>query len=126
MPRDTNAAGAVFELTSSGKTYVPSVVHSFKTKFDGQNPGDHPIEDGSGNLFVTAQQDGPGSGGTGVEISPNGNGYRETGLASFPDSTASFEQVGKTLFVTSPTGGANSCGAIYEFTGAAGFTPTDV
>jgi len=122
-----NADGTVFKLTPSGKTYVRSIVHSYKTKFDGQNPVDHPIEDGSGNLFVTASADGPSSGsGTGIELSTDGNGYHETGLATIPGAIAPFVQVGTTLFVTSPSGGAHSCGAIYEFTGTNGFTPIDV
>ena len=115
----TGGYGTVFELKPSGKGYTETVVHSF-TNADGAGPYVNPIEDASGNLYVTTSAGGAYGGGTAVKLSPQGSGYQESAVYSFGNGTdgkkptAALLLQGTTLYGTTSAGGKNNFGAIVE------------
>ena len=130
--------GTVFELEPAGKKYNESILTSY-TGADGAFPSANPIEDASGDLYVTTQEGGPSGGnGTVTELSPAGDGYSVTGSYAFPSNGGSGPRGplllhGGTLYAAVYTdyannhtypGGIYALGAglsasdLYEFTGS--------
>jgi uncharacterized repeat protein (TIGR03803 family) len=119
--------GTVFELkkTSGGK-FQEIVLHDFTASPDGKNPYGGVTFDAKGNLYGTTVAGGSGfcSGdgcGTVFMLAPSGNGWTESIIYSFQDGTDAagpgsglvFDKAGN-LYGTSPDGGANAVGTVYE------------
>jgi len=123
-------AGTVFELTPSGSSYSETIVHSF-TSTDGDGPVDAPLEDASGNLYVTTLQGGEFGAGTAVALSPTGGGYAESGVFAFGNGSesgapnAGFLEEGTTLYATTSSGGKYGAGAIVALS-SSGLSYSDV
>ena len=81
----TYGHGTAFELSPSGAGgWTETVLYSFGSGSDGQNPSAGLIFDASGNLYGTTQNGGLYGGGMAFELSPNGIGCcRESPLYSF-------------------------------------------
>ncbi len=76
--------GTVYELAPSGGTYAETILDAY-TGADGAWSTSSPIQDASGDLFVTTQAGGPsGSNGTATELSPAGGGYGVAASYGFP------------------------------------------
>ncbi len=116
----TNGTGTVFELSPNG---TETVLYSFGSGADGQNPYSGLIFDGSGNFYGTTVNGGTFGGGTAFELSPNGaGGWTETVLYSFgngssdgknPYSALVFDSSGN-LYGTTNNGGASGFGTVFE------------
>ena len=123
-------AGTVFELSPAGSSYAETIVHSFASA-DGDGPVDAPLEDASGNLYVTTLQGGEYGAGTAVALSPAGGAYAESGVFAFGDGSegsapnAGFLERGTTLYATTSSGGKYGAGAIVALS-SSGLTYSDV
>jgi uncharacterized repeat protein (TIGR03803 family) len=131
--------GTVFELspTATG-SWNETVLHSFGSGSDGQNPFAALIFDGAGNLYGTTQYGGLYSDGTVFKLSPAANGqWTESVIHSFagypadgryPAASLVFDSKGN-LYGTASTGGSSAnclvnkkpegCGVAFELSPAA-------
>lgn len=67
----TNPDGTVFELTpAGGGAWTETILYTFTSGADGENPNCGLIFDSSGNLYGTTVVGGSGGGGTAFEITP--------------------------------------------------------
>jgi len=119
--------GTVFELTPTGQgQWQESVLHSFNCFDEGKYPYGGVTLDAQGNLYGTTGSGGQGfcdGDGCGVvfELSQSGGPWTDTVLYSFQDSPDGwgagvapvFDRAGN-LYGTTPDGGANGEGTIYE------------
>ncbi len=114
-----NGMGTVFELSPNG---AETVLYSFGSGGDGQNPYAGLIFDTSGNLYGTTLNGGTYGGGTAFELSPNGaGGWTETVLYSFgngndgrnPYAGLIFDSAGN-LYGTTSAGGTSGKGTAFE------------
>lgn len=122
----TAGDGTVYKITPLG---VESVFYSFGSAAnDGTNPDSSLIQDANGNFYGTTPNGGSAGQGTVFKISPQGV---ETILHNFGDGSvakdgaypaaALVEDSNGNLYGTTPYGGANGTGTVFEVT-AQGFT----
>ena len=124
----TDGCGTVFRLSPAGDgQWQESVLHSFDCMDGGKNPYGGVVLDAHGNLYGTTTSGGSGGfcagDGCGVvfKLSPSGGGWTETVLYAFHDSpdgwgagnAVVFDRAGN-LYGTTPDGGANGVGTVYE------------
>ena len=76
--------GTVFKVDASTWPYAKTVLHSFGGSGDGRGPSAGVAMDSAGNLYGTTTTGGTYNAGTVWKLSPNGSGYTETVLYSFP------------------------------------------
>ncbi len=119
--------GTVFEMKKmSNGQFQEIVLHDFTASPDGKNPYGGVTFDSKGNLYGTTVAGGNGfcSGdgcGTVFMLAPSGSGWTESIIYSFQDGTDAagpgsglvFDKAGN-LYGTSPDGGANAVGTVYE------------
>lgn len=118
----THGGGTVFQVTPAG---VHTVLYSFKGGADGGEPYKGVTLDAQGNLYGTAVTGGSGSceGGCGVvfKLTNTGGVWTESVIHAFtggndgsgPGSPVAFDPRGN-LYGTTPTGGANGIGVVYQ------------
>ena len=123
--------GTVYKLTKSGSNWTESVLYSFASGQDGNQPTDGVVLDSAGNLFGTTPYGGTNhcQGGCGIvfELTPSGGGWTEHILYSFagmPDAQRPYagliiDSVGD-LFGASYEGGTNGGGSVFEVSPAGG------
>ena len=126
-----NGDGAVFELVNHGGAYTQVTLRSFNGA-NGALPFAGLIADAAGNLFGTTASGGANGDGTVFEIAKTGAGYASTPTTLFsfdgangtgPDSRLVADAAGD-LFGTTPSGGANGYGAVFELVNSGGrYTP---
>ena len=111
----TNGKGTVFKISPSG---TESVLHSFGTGTDGQNPQARLIMDRSGNLYGTTSGGGANGTGTVFQISPSG---AESVLYSFGTGTDGQSPLAGlvmdasgNLYGTTYSGGTNGTGTVFR------------
>jgi uncharacterized repeat protein (TIGR03803 family) len=121
-----NGAGTVFELTPSGGGWSESLLWSFGSGADGQNPYAGLIMDKSGNLYGTTGTGGVYSGGTVFELTPptpSGGTWSESILWNFgnvndgvqPYAGLIMDESGN-LYGTTGAGGVYGGGTVFELT----------
>ncbi len=129
----TYGEGMVFELSpSGGGEWTETVLHSFGSGTDGQDPESGVIMDAAGNLYGTTVQGGiycPSLSGCGIvyELSPSeGGGWTETVLHNFnlndglrPWASLILDAAGN-LYGTTAQGGAYSYGTVFELSPSEG------
>jgi uncharacterized repeat protein (TIGR03803 family) len=126
-----NGFGTVFELVNSSGTYTEQVLYSFTNSGgDGAYPYAGLIIDGSGNLYGTTQQGGPGKFGTVFELVNSSGSYSEKVLYGFSSSNGDGSQPGYgslimdssgDLFGTTSNGGAlKQGGTVFELVNSSG------
>ena len=122
-----NGDGAVFELVNHGGAYTQVTLRSFNGA-NGALPFAGLIADAAGNLFGTTASGGANGDGTVFEIAKTGAGYASTPTTLFsfdgangtgPDSRLVADAAGD-LFGTTPSGGANGYGAVFELVNSGG------
>jgi uncharacterized repeat protein (TIGR03803 family) len=133
--------GTVYELMKSGNGWSEKVLHSFSGP-DGEHPYDRVIFDGQGNLFGTTYDGGRYGFGTVFKLTPSGNGWVESTVYDFQDSTdgenphgglvidrsgnlygatgSGGQDGGGTIFELSPSGNAWTFNLLHAFSGACG------
>lgn len=120
----TNAGGStgygtVFELAKSGSSYTTTTLTTFDSTTGG-NPFGTLVADGSGNLFGTTNQYGPGGYGTVFELLKNGANYTLATLATFNIADGANPYGGLlidgsgNLFGTTYDGGVHNAGTVFE------------
>jgi uncharacterized repeat protein (TIGR03803 family) len=122
-----NGSGTVFELVNSNGTSTEKVLYSFAASpNDGANPQAGLIRDASGNLFGTTSNGG-NTLGTVFELVNSSGTYSERVLYSFQAySIGGFPAEGLimdasgNLFGTTPNGGANGSGTVFELVNSDG------
>jgi uncharacterized repeat protein (TIGR03803 family) len=119
--------GAVFELTPmQGGGWMEHVLHQFLINgMDGEIPDATLVFDTAGNLYGTTEVGGTYGGGTVFELMPaQGGTWTERVLHSFnrndtggyqPSAGVVLDAAGN-LYGTTPVGGAENCGTVYELT----------
>jgi uncharacterized repeat protein (TIGR03803 family) len=124
----TFSSGTVFEITAAGAHLV---LYNFTGGPDGAQPYKGVTLDTQGNLYGTAVTGGSGSceGGCGVvyKLTKSGSSWTQSVLHSFtggsdgsgPGSPVAFDTKGN-LYGTTPTGGKNGLGVVYELTPGGG------
>jgi uncharacterized repeat protein (TIGR03803 family) len=117
--------GTVFELTKSGSNWTESVLYSFASGQDGNQPTDGVVIDHAGNLYGTTPYGGINNcqGGCGIvfELTPSGSGWTEQVLYRFdgvPDAQRPYAGLiidsASNLYGASFEGGTNGGGAVFE------------
>lgn len=117
----THGEGAVYELTPTGSGYTERVIYSFKVGTDGHHPYGN-LVDIDDNLYGSTQQGGSKGFGTVFKLTPSGSRYTETVLYSFKGPPSDGEQPqaglcagsGSTLYGTTPLGGYDGGGTVFE------------
>ena len=127
----TFGGGTIFQVTPAG---VHTVLYNFTGGADGGEPYKGVTLDAQGNLYGTAVTGGGGSceGGCGVvfKLTNSGGTWTQSVIHTFtggndgsgPGSPVSIDSFGN-VYGTTPTGGANGVGVVYELTpdGAGGW-----
>lgn len=125
-----DANGTVYKLKRSSGGWNESVLYSFRTGSDGQYPWGGVTIDQAGNVYGTTLAGGSGGSGTVFELSPVGNGWKETIIYNFqgnsdgsgPYAGLVFDKNGNLYGTTYGGGGAPSCpdtfgcGIVFELT----------
>ena len=117
--------GTVFELTKSGSNWTESVLYSFASGQDGNQPTDGVVIDHAGNLYGTTPYGGINNcqGGCGIvfKLTPSGSGWTEQVLYRFdgvPDAQRPYAGLiidsANNLYGASFEGGENGGGAVFE------------
>jgi uncharacterized repeat protein (TIGR03803 family) len=118
-------SGTVFQLTPSGNGWIHTVLYSFTSGTDGGEPYKGVTLDAQGNLYGTAVTGGTGAceGGCGVayKLTHSGGSWNQTVIHYFsggddgsgPGAGLTIDHQGN-LYGTTPTGGANGLGVIYQ------------
>jgi len=117
-----NSDGMVFELTPSSGGWTESTLYSFTGLADGGSPWSGVVFDTAGNLYGTTMYDGNNNCGAVYKLSPNGSGWTETTLYTFPGdgSEGCGVQAGVildaagNLYGATITGGAYGSGTVFE------------
>ncbi len=119
--------GTVYKLTPSGQGYTESVLYSFTGGSDGYFPVGAVAFDRLGNLYTTTFYGGTNGDGAVIELMPSGGGWVAKTIHSFAgatDGARPFSGVivdsSGNLYGTTPTGGANGGGTVYELTPSGG------
>ena len=117
-------AGTVFELspTTTGP-WTYKLLYGFTGGTDGGNPNGGPTLDAKGNVYGTTTAGGANSAGTVYELVSDGSGnFTETVLLSFNITDGGFPlapvilDTAGNLYGTTPSGGANNNGNVFEVT----------
>lgn len=110
-----NSRGTVFEITPSG---TETVLHSFGSGSDGQNPDTGVIQGSDGNFYGTTQNGGANGDGTVFQVTAAG---LETVLYSFGSSgdgrgpqAGVIQGSDGNFYGTTYSGGANSYGTVFK------------
>ncbi|HEY1612411.1 MAG TPA: choice-of-anchor tandem repeat GloVer-containing protein [Rhizomicrobium sp.] len=117
--------GTVFQLVP-GSVWKENILHSFQNTDDGTNPYAGLIADAAGNLYGAATDGGSGGGGTAFELSPSGNGWNFSVIASEPGwgISGSFRNLlldsSGTIYGTTHCDGDNSAGTIFKLVPSGG------
>lgn len=119
--------GTVFELTPSGSNWQLSTLYSFTCLNDGKNPYGGVTLDAAGNLYGTTVAGGSGGAcagdgcGTVYELSKSGSTWTQSVLYNFTGGNDGFGpgggivfDKGGNLYGTTPDGGQDSEGVVYE------------
>jgi uncharacterized repeat protein (TIGR03803 family) len=119
-----NRSGVVFQLTPNRKKYTFSVIYSFNIDTGGAAPVGITLEPATGNLYGTTSDGvGPYKRGTVFRLVKNGDTWTETVLHSFtggdndgatPQSRPILDSTTGYLYGTTPYGGTNNGGTVYE------------
>ena len=113
----TNNVGAAFKITPTG---TESVLHSFGTGSDGQNPYAGLILDGSGNLYGTTYSGGTNHTGTVFKITPTGSESVLYAFGTSPDGQNPYASLildgAGNLYGTTAIGGTNNKGTVFKIT----------
>jgi uncharacterized repeat protein (TIGR03803 family) len=116
-----NGNGAVFEIKSSGNTWIETSIYKFAGGADAINPVATVSIDAHGNLYGTAPAGGAYSNGAVYELSHSATGWNETVLYSFQGLSDGANPVGGVivdpsgnLYGTTFDGGDNGGGVVYE------------
>ncbi len=131
--------GQIFGLTSTGEAgaWEFSALCTFPTT-DGQWPAPGLVTDGAGNMYGTTGYGGRNNVGSVFELSPIGNGWKETELYSFgPKPESLYYSVGPSaltpdgkgnFYGTTQFGGTDGVGSVFEMSPKAGggWQETDV
>ncbi len=129
----TAGYGTVFELAKGTNSYTETILHSFGSGTDGQNPRAGLIMDANGNLYGTTSNGGTAGYGTVFELAPSNGSYTETVLHSFgatpdgqyPEAGLIMDASGNLYGTTSDGGTAGGYGTVFELAkGASGYTET--
>jgi uncharacterized repeat protein (TIGR03803 family) len=121
----TSGNGTVFQL-QPGATWKENILHNFQNTDDGNTPYAGLVADSSGNFYGAATAGGVNGGGTIFELSPSGNSYTFSILASVPGwgVSGTFRDVlvvsPTLIYATTHCDGANSAGSIYKLTQSGG------
>jgi uncharacterized repeat protein (TIGR03803 family) len=116
-----HAGGTIFEINTDGSE---SILYSFGAGPDGRNPDAGLVMDSAGNFYGTTPQGGTYRAGTVFELSASG---KETILHSFlalgmggdgqnPQGALVMDSAGN-LYGTTPYGGENMAGTVFEVSG---------
>ncbi len=120
-----HASGTVWELSPNGGSYTHTVLYSFTGSSDGAQPYKGVTVDAQGNLLGTTVTGGGGlcEGGCGVvyKLTKNGNTWKQSVIYTFagggdgsgPGAGLTIDELGN-VYGTTPTGGVNGQGTIYE------------
>jgi uncharacterized repeat protein (TIGR03803 family) len=120
-----HASGTVFQLSRSGGSWVHTVLYSFTGGLDGNEPYKGVTLDADGNLYGTAVTGGTGfcEGGCGVtyKLTKSGGQWTQSVIHSFsggddgsgPGSPVVLDKDGN-VYGTTPTGGADGFGTVYQ------------
>jgi uncharacterized repeat protein (TIGR03803 family) len=127
-----SGCGTVFMVappSSGGTTWTQSVLYSFQGESgnDGSSPQSALVFDNDGNLYGTTASGGKYNAGTVFKLAPpatTGDAWTETVLYNFkggtdgsnPASALIFNSTWKTLYGTTPLGGASSFGTVFKLT----------
>jgi uncharacterized repeat protein (TIGR03803 family) len=111
-------AGTVFKATPSGTV---TILHSFNTTIDGENPSGSLVQGSDGNFYGMTRFGGANGAGTVFEITPSGT---ETILHSFANNSTDGGYPAGSLILGSDgnfygmagSGGANGDGIIFKIT----------
>jgi uncharacterized repeat protein (TIGR03803 family) len=126
-----HASGTVFELSPSKGGWVHTVLYNFAGGLDGGEPYKGVTLDAQGNLYGTAVTGGNGSceGGCGVvyELTNSAGQWTQTVIHNFtggddgsgPGSPVVLDKAGN-VYGTTPTGGADGLGTVYQLHEVAG------
>jgi uncharacterized repeat protein (TIGR03803 family) len=113
--------GAIYELSRSGGSWSPILLHSFGGHNDGTRPESNVVIDASGNRYATTSMGGTAGLGTVVQITPQQGIYADNIIYNFSD-----DQNGNTprtglvidaqgnLYGTTASGGAGGDGTVFE------------
>ena len=124
-------SGTVFQLTPSGNGWIHTVLYSFTSGTDGGEPYKGVTLDAQGNLYGTAVSGGTGGceGGCGVayKLTHSGGSWSQSVIHYFsggddgsgPGAGLTIDHQGN-LYGTTPTGGANGLGVVYQLNPDAG------
>ena len=127
----TSGVGTVFELTpAGGGTWTEKVLHDFSNN-EGTTPLGGLIFDAAGNLYGTTSRGGNDYG-TVFELTPGAGGtWTEKVLHNFDNTDGAYPQAGLisdiagNLYGTTPNGGTDGLGTVFELTPAGGGTWTE-
>src|ERR1017187_9485491 len=127
----TSGVGTVFELTpAAGGTWTEKVLHNFSND-EGTTPLAGLIFDAAGNLYGTTSRGGNDYG-TVFELTPAAGGtWTEKVLHNFDNTDGAYPQAGLisdiagNLYGTTPNGGTDGLGTVFELTPAGGGTWTE-
>jgi uncharacterized repeat protein (TIGR03803 family) len=120
-----HASGTVFQLSPSGSGWVHTVLYNFTGGTDGGEPYKGVTIDAAGNLYGTAVTGGGGfcEGGCGVtyKLTKSGGQWTQTVIHAFtggddgsgPGSPVVLDKAGN-VYGTTPTGGADGLGTVYQ------------
>jgi uncharacterized repeat protein (TIGR03803 family) len=125
----TNSLGSVFKLSPATGGWTQQVLYSFCSQSscpDGQTPTSGVTIDASGNLYGVTAAGGAYFNGTAFKLTPGSGGtYSESTLHSFGNTGDGFGLfygyglvfgAGSNLYGTTPSGGANNYGTVFEIT----------
>jgi len=121
--------GTVFELIPSGGGWSERTLYAFQGGSDGGQPQSGVIRDAAGNLYGGTTEVNGHLYGAAFELSPSGNSWTYTVIASLNGSIGaplSFDSTGN-LYGTTVSGGANQFGSVFKLTNSGGvWTATDL
>jgi uncharacterized repeat protein (TIGR03803 family) len=123
-------SGTVFQLSPSGGGWIHTVLYDFTGGLDGGEPYKGVTLDAAGNLYGTAVTggNGPCEGGCGVtyEMTNSGGHWTQSVIHNFtgadgsgPGSPVVLDKAGN-VYGTTPTGGADGFGVVYQLHNANG------
>lgn len=122
--------GAIVELVKNGTSWTERTLYNFTGGTDGGNPYSSLIFDSAGNLYGgTSSANGGALDGVAFELSPSGNNWNYSVLASYDGSivqSLSLDSAGN-LYGTTLFGGAHEFGSVFKLTYSGGtWTSTDL